>query len=64
VRPLPGAPVSTPLRWSEVTPDLDIRRFTISSVPERMRKLKRDPLQQVLQLKPDISRALERLGKR
>ena len=64
VRPLPGAPVSTPLRWSEVTPDLDIRRFTIANVAERMRKLKRDPLRDVLKLKPDIGTALERITKR
>jgi bifunctional non-homologous end joining protein LigD len=64
VRPLPGAPVSTPLRWSEVTPDLDIRRFTIANVTERMRKLKRDPLRDVLKLKPDIGAALERITKR
>ena len=28
-RPLPGAPVSTPLRWSEVNERLDIRSFTV-----------------------------------
>jgi predicted alpha/beta-hydrolase family hydrolase len=36
VRPLPGAPVSTPLRWSEVKPGLDIRRFTIRTMPRRV----------------------------
>jgi bifunctional non-homologous end joining protein LigD len=64
VRPLTGAPVSVPLRWSEVTEGLDIRRFTIANVPERMQKLKRDPLRDVLRLKPDITGALERLGSR
>jgi bifunctional non-homologous end joining protein LigD len=64
VRPLPGAPVSTPLRWSEVTPDLDIRQFTIVNLAERMRKLKRDPLRDVLKLRPDIGAALERIATR
>ncbi|HEX6432923.1 MAG TPA: DNA ligase D, partial [Gemmatimonadales bacterium] len=64
VRPLPGAPVSTPLRWSEVTPGLNIRHYTIANVAERMRKLKRDPLRDVLKLKPDIGAALERIAKR
>jgi bifunctional non-homologous end joining protein LigD len=64
VRPLPGAPVSTPLKWSEVTPKLDIRHFTIANAVERMRKLKRDPLASVLELAPDIGAALERVGKR
>jgi bifunctional non-homologous end joining protein LigD len=64
VRPLPGATVSTPLRWSEVTEELDVRRFTIANVPERMLKLKRDPLRGVLDQKPDIPAALERLRDR
>jgi bifunctional non-homologous end joining protein LigD len=64
VRPLPGAPVSTPLRWNEVTPELDIRRFTLANVPERMRRLKRDPLREVLTHVPDIAAALERIGRR
>ena len=61
VRPLPGAPVSVPLAWREVSRKLDIRRHTIRTVPERMRKLKRDPLADVLELSPDLGGALERL---
>jgi len=61
VRPLPGAPVSAPLRWSEVTAALDIRRFTIRTLPKRLRALKRDPLLPVLDLVPDLGHALERL---
>ncbi len=61
VRPLPGAPVSVPLAWKEVNRKLDIRRHTIRTVPERMRKLKTDPLAEVLELSPDLGSALERL---
>ncbi len=61
VRPLPGAPVSVPLAWREVSRKLDIRRHTIRTVPERMRKLKRDPLADILELSPDLGGALERL---
>ena len=48
----------------EVTPQLDIKAFTIANASERMQKLKRDPLRELLDLQPDISAALERLGKR
>jgi bifunctional non-homologous end joining protein LigD len=64
VRPLPGAPVSTALRWSEVNSELDVKRFTIRTMPDRMRELKQDPLREVLTESPDLARALERLGAR
>jgi bifunctional non-homologous end joining protein LigD len=38
VRPRAGAPVSTPLRWEELTPDLDPERFTMDAVLERVRR--------------------------
>src|SRR5213082_739715 len=38
VRPRPGAPVSTPLRWEELTEDLDPLAFTMEVVSERVRK--------------------------
>ncbi|HEY8256936.1 MAG TPA: DNA primase small subunit domain-containing protein, partial [Gemmatimonadales bacterium] len=64
VRPLPGAPVSTPLKWSEVNDSLDVRSFTIRTVPSRMRKLKVDPVADVLRIVPDLPQALDRLKDR
>lgn len=64
VRPLPGAPVSMPLRWSEVNEKLDIRSFTIKNALPRLKKLKRDPMREVLDLKSDLHDALERLSNR
>jgi bifunctional non-homologous end joining protein LigD len=38
VRPRPGAPVSTPLRWRELTSELDFTVFTMDVVRERVRR--------------------------
>jgi bifunctional non-homologous end joining protein LigD len=64
VRPLPGAPVSTPLRWSEVNAGLDAARFTIRTVPRRLARLGDDPLLPARDEAPDLAGALERLGRR
>lgn len=39
VRPLPHAPVATPLRWDELTPRLDPRDYNLRTVPERVAEL-------------------------
>jgi bifunctional non-homologous end joining protein LigD len=62
VRPLPGAPVSMPLRWSEVNARLDPRRYTIENAVARMRRLGEDPLAPVLGRAPDLAAALARLA--
>jgi bifunctional non-homologous end joining protein LigD len=64
VRPLPAAPVSTPLRWKEVVPDLDQRSLTIVTVPERLRRQRKDPLSPVLDEAADVAGALARLASR
>ncbi|HEX7090553.1 MAG TPA: DNA ligase D [Longimicrobiales bacterium] len=64
VRPLPGAPVSAPLEWSEVNDELDLRDHTIRTVPERLQERKQDPLAPVLTTVPDLAGALERLQER
>ena len=38
VRPRPGAPVSTPLRWDELKPGFDFRDFTMDVVLKRVAK--------------------------
>jgi bifunctional non-homologous end joining protein LigD len=38
VRPKPGAPVSTPLHWDELTPDVRPRDFTMEVALERVRE--------------------------
>lgn len=61
VRPVPGATVSTPLRWSEVTPALDVARFTMTSVPRRLAAMRTDPFEGLLTTVPDVASALARL---
>jgi bifunctional non-homologous end joining protein LigD len=39
VRPKPGAPVSTPLRWEELTPEVRPRDFTMPVVLERIARV-------------------------
>ncbi len=64
VRPKPGAPVSTPLRWDELRPGLKPRDFTMDVVLERVRghgDLFAPVLEQPNALAP-AARALERLS--
>jgi bifunctional non-homologous end joining protein LigD len=57
VRPRPGAPVSTPLRWDEVNEDLDPLSFTMDVVLDRIRK-HGDLFEGLLKTKQRLSRAL------
>jgi len=63
-RPVPGALCSAPLLWDEVDETLDIRRFTIRTLPERMSAFGHDPLAPVLTERPDLVTALARLSAR
>ena len=62
VRPRPKATVSTPLHWREVTSSLQPDRFTIRTVLRRVRRQKRDPLHDVLSIRPDLQRSLRLLS--
>jgi bifunctional non-homologous end joining protein LigD len=60
VRPRPGAPVSTPLRWDEVNERLDPLAFTMDVVLERVRK-HGDLFEGVLTTRQRLDRALNAL---
>jgi bifunctional non-homologous end joining protein LigD len=60
VRPRPGAPVSTPLRWDEVDERLDPLAFTMDVVLERVRR-HGDLFEGVLTTRQRLDRALNAL---
>jgi bifunctional non-homologous end joining protein LigD len=62
VRPKPGAPVSTPLRWEELTPELDPSRFTMAAVLERVEE-RGDIFEPVLRGGQSLGAALRRAGR-
>jgi bifunctional non-homologous end joining protein LigD len=61
VRPLPGAPVASPLRWEEVDERLDPTAFDLRTVPERVRRFG-DLHEQLLHGRQRLDRALERVA--
>jgi bifunctional non-homologous end joining protein LigD len=60
VRPKPGAPVSTPLRWDEVNESLDPAAFTMDVVRERVAR-EGDLFEGVLTTKQSLAAALKTL---
>ena len=60
VRPRAGAPVSTPLRWEEVTEELDPRSFTMDAVLARVER-EGDLFAGVLSTRQRLDRALREI---
>lgn len=61
VRRQPGAPVSTPLAWREVQPDLDPSQFNIASVGARV--LHHDPWREFFRSRQSLRRAMRAIGR-
>ena len=50
-----GATVSTPLAWKELTGNLKLPSFTIDTVPQRLKKERKDPWQDFRNTKQKIA---------
>jgi bifunctional non-homologous end joining protein LigD len=62
VRPVPGATVSMPLRWHQVTRRLDMHRYDMKSVPGLLARARSDPLAGVLTEAANLPDSLTRLA--
>jgi bifunctional non-homologous end joining protein LigD len=50
-----GAPVSVPVSWTELTPKLNAAAFTVETVPERLKRLRKEPWADYFGLKQRFS---------
>lgn len=53
-----GAPVATPLKWSEVTEKIAANQFDVSNLRSRLKRLKSDPWNGFFDVKQSLSKAL------
>lgn len=59
----PGAPVSTPIAWSELSSTLKADSFTVENLPERLKRMKKDPWREFFKVRQSITaRAMKKLG--
>jgi bifunctional non-homologous end joining protein LigD len=58
LRPAPGAPVSTPLEWKELTKSFDPRKFNIKTIFKRLEK-KGDLFEHLLTTSVDLKKSIK-----
>jgi bifunctional non-homologous end joining protein LigD len=57
-RARPGATVSTPIHWEELTARLKPERFTIKTVPKRLSTLAKDPWKDFFDVQQSVSKTM------
>jgi bifunctional non-homologous end joining protein LigD len=53
-----NAPVATPIAWEELSTDVRRDYFNVKNVPERLRKMKKDPWGDFFEVKQSITKAM------
>ena len=59
-RAKPGAPVSVPLTWKELSPQIRSDQFNVLNLFERLNKLKRDPWEEIDSVRQSLSAAVRK----
>jgi bifunctional non-homologous end joining protein LigD len=57
-RSRPGAPVATPLHWREVTASIRSDHFSVENIPNRLKKMKRDPWEEMFTVRQSLTQAI------
>jgi bifunctional non-homologous end joining protein LigD len=63
-RARPGAPVSTPLAWDDLSPGMKPNSYTVSNLPARLAQLRDDPWADFFQIKQALPSVLGARAKR
>jgi bifunctional non-homologous end joining protein LigD len=59
-RARPRAPVSVPITWEELTPNIRADEFTVRNLRERLSKLKRDPWAKINTVRQSLTASVRR----
>jgi bifunctional non-homologous end joining protein LigD len=62
LRGRPGAPVAVPLRWEELGKIKGGNQFDINSTPARLKRLRKDPWQDIEEIEQGLDAVLQQLG--
>lgn len=54
-----GAPVATPLTWKELAAGIAPADFNVTTIPERLRRMKKDPWEGFFKLRQKIPKAMQ-----